>query len=226
MNCLLIWATLARLALAQPDLLQLTESRCLETLRVPAEVRLVAANRPAFDGVTPGAGSWKYQVLSPWQAAAPRVRMEYEIGGVRRSWVMVFRREVQVRVWCARIPLAVGTPLRQEDFEEQCLWQPASAPQPATWQFGPLAGGFRLRQCLGRGARLEPGKLEPIPLCEAGCSIVLVFRREDVRILLGARALERGYPGRSLRVRLDSGKTVLAFCSPEGEFQIQEGIAR
>lgn len=208
------------LALASPDesLLRL----CLQKLQAPCEVRLTLRNPLPPECTTKAGGTWDCQVINSWQSPVPRVRLEQQFEGVRRSWVTAFRKEVRRPAWIATVDLPTGSLVRSANFELQQRWgEESSTSERPLWNFQ-CPGQWRLRRPLTAGSPLDPNRLEAVPVCEPGCGITLHFQGEGLRGTMSARALEKGFPGRSLRVRLENGTTILAFCDERGTFSIEE----
>jgi len=193
------------------------EQRALEALKPPAQVRLMATNHPTLDFLPGAPLHWRAEILSPWDSPTPRTRLEVRGVDGRRSWVVAFRRQVRTQQWRARGPLLARTTPQVEDFELKEIWLDAGleAPEPFDWS---QASQYRLRRNLAQDAILEWRLLERVPVCEAGCHIVVEHRQMGLLVRMQARALEKGFPGQDLRVRLDSGAQMLVHCDQNGLF--------
>lgn len=193
------------------------EQRALQALQPPAQVRLTATNHPTPDSLPRAPLLWRTQILSHWDSPTPRVRLEASGADGRRSWVVAFRRQMSAIQWRARTPVLAGTTPRIEDFEgKECWVEPCVASKaPFDWS---QSSRYRLRRNLAQDAVLELSLLERIPVCEAGCNIVVEHRQQGLLVRMQARAMERGFSGQDLRVRLDSGAQMLVHCDQNGLF--------
>ncbi|MBT9588583.1 flagella basal body P-ring formation protein FlgA [bacterium] len=193
------------------------DQRALQALQPPAQVRLTATNRPAPDSLPREPLLWRHQILSNWDSPSPRVRLEVCGSDGRRSWVVAFRRQVSAQQWHARTPLVAGTTPRIEDFECKQSWVETAVPPSLVFDWS-QSGQYRLRRNLAQDAVLDLRQLERIPVCEAGCNIVVEHRQQGLLVRMQARAMEKGFAGQDLRVRLDSGAQMLVHCDQNGLF--------
>lgn len=193
------------------------EQRALQALKPPAQVRLTATNHPTPDSLPSAPLLWRPQVLSNWDSPTPRVRLEVSGADGRRSWMVAFRRQVSALQWQARTPLSAGTTPRVGDFECKQSWVDAGAAPREVFDWS-RSDQYRLRRNLAQDAVLDLRLLERIPVCEAGCNIVVEHRQQGLLVRMQARAMEKGFPGQDLRVRLDSGAQMLVHCDQNGLF--------
>lgn len=183
-----------------------------QALNCPAGTRLVLVHEPPASEV-PSSGEFRAQALSGLECAYPRVRLEK----AGRSWLVVFRKEIQSARWVAASSLQAGQPLRKDDFrrEQQWLANPLAEYDP------PWGSRYRLRRPLTVGQPLLPGYVEAVPLYEPGCTVSVRSLQGPVRLSLQGKVLERAYVNHSLRVRLDNGAVLMVWCQSDGSLTDQ-----
>lgn len=211
-------ATMAAVLLASagPSAAESLEDRARAILAPGPGVRLECKN--SRQASPESAWNWKCEVLGDLQAACPRVRLEAETPQGRRSWVVAFDKWRLQDRWVALHPLASGQRIQQSDFQFQPHWERETSLPSQDWLW-PAQGSYRLRRSLKSGEGLDPRQLEAIPCCESGCTIAVEHDGGGIRVVMQAQALERGYPGKSLRARLQNGQHVLVWCDAQGRYR-------
>jgi flagella basal body P-ring formation protein FlgA len=79
----------------------------------------------------------------------------------------------------------------------------------------------RTRYCVPQGAILTCDMLEPVPLINVREEARILIIKENFAIESAGRALDDGYPGSSVRVRLDSGKVMKGTVNAEGLVEVK-----
>lgn len=202
--------TASALAL-EPGVVERTRSY----LAAPAGVKLTARGSVAETSMPQGPLIWKCTSLVGLDGPNPRVRVEVAGQDGKRSWVVAFDKQVLTSQKVCLRPLAAGTLLRQEDFSEVQAWVPANPAGSPLWM-GPYDGRYRLRRAVPAQTQLVAAWVEPVPYCEAGCQVNIQVQQPGLSLTLTGKALERGYPDRPLRVRLDNGSTMQAWYDKSG----------
>jgi flagella basal body P-ring formation protein FlgA len=181
-----------------------------------ANIKLTARGSVAETTMPIGPLHWKCTSLAGLDSPTPRVRVEVAGQDGKRSWVVAFdKQQLMCQKRCLH-PLAAGTPLREEDFSNVQVWVPANGTGPTPWQ-GPYDGRYRLRRALPAQACLPATAVEPVPYCEAGCQVSIQVQQPGISLTISGKALERGYPDRPLRVRLENGGTMQAWYDKSGQ---------
>ena len=185
-------------------------------LAPPANIKLTARGGVAETTMPVGPLNWKCTSLAGLESPNPRVRVEVAGQDGKRSWVVAFDKQLLVNQKVCLHPLAAGTPLREEDFSCVQAWVPANQPASPAWP-GPFDARYRVRRALAAQASLPASAVEPVPYCEAGCQVSVQVQQPGVSVTISGKALERGYPDRPLRVRLDNGGTMQAWYDKSGQ---------
>ncbi|MBS2038443.1 flagella basal body P-ring formation protein FlgA [bacterium] len=211
----LIFMLLAAVALAaEPGV----SERARVYLAPPADVKLTPRGSVAEATMPNGPLVWKCTSLVGLDGPNPRVRVEVAGQDGKRSWVVAFDKQVLTSQKVCVHPLAAGTLLREEDFSTVQVWVPANPVGSPAWQ-GPYDGRYRLRRAVPTQTPLLAAWIEPVPYCEAGCQVNIQVEQPGLSLTLSGKALERGYPDRPLRVRLDNGSTMQAWYDKEGHLR-------
>lgn len=190
--------------------------RALASLAPGSEVRLSARGSVAETSLPVGPLVWKCTTLAGLDSPNPRVRVEVAGQDGKRSWVVAFDKQVQVSQKLALHPLAAGTPLSEADFHSTSIWVPANQPGSNIYT-GPFDGRYRVRRSVPAQSALAASWVEAVPYCEAGCRVEVRVQQPGLALTISGKALERGYPDRPLRVRLESGGTMQAWYDKDGQ---------
>lgn len=207
--CFLLLAGVARAELSVSE-------RARLFLAPDAHTRLVARAGVGETSMPSAPWTWKCTALAGLESPSPRVRVEVAGQDGKRSWVVAFDKQLRVSQKLALRPLAPGTPLREEDFHSQEVWVPAPATGFAYYT-GPYDGRYRVRRAVPAQAPLAAAWVEAVPYCESGCRVEVRVQQPGLALTLTGKALERGYPDRPLRVRLENGGTLQAWYDKDGQ---------
>ena len=190
--------------------------RARASLAPGSEVRLLPRGSVAETTMPVGPLQWKCTTLAGLESPNPRVRVEVAGQDGKRSWVVAFDKQVQVSQKLALHPLVAGSPLREEDFQTTTVW--VSANQTGSTPYtGPYDGRYRVRRPVQAQAALAAAWVEAVPYCEAGCQVEIRMQQTGLALTVSGKALERGYPDRPLRVRLENGGTMQAWYDKDGQ---------
>lgn len=190
--------------------------RAQDFLAPGPQVRLIARGSVAETTMPAGPLVWKCTVLAGLESPNPRVRVEVSGQGGKRSWLVAFDKQVQASQKLTLHALAAGTPLREEDFHSQEVWVPAHLVGSAAYS-GAYDGRYRVRRAVPAQAALAAAWVEAVPFCESGCQVDIHVRQPGLALTLTGRSLEKGYPDRPLRVRLDNGLVMQAWYDKDGQ---------
>ena len=205
---------LALAALARADLS--VAERAQAFLAPGPDVRLATRGKMAETTMPSGPWRWNCTILSGLDCPNPRVRVEVAGQDGKRSWVVAFDKQVRVTQKVTLHPLAPGTPLSEADFQVSELWLPANQLQGPAYS-GPFDSRYRVRRSLPAQSFLPASAVEAVPYCEPGCRVDVHVQQPGLALTLSGKSLERGYPDRPLRVRLENGGTMQAWYDKDGQ---------
>jgi hypothetical protein len=190
-------------AQSQPDLVEMAR----KALAPPATLRLVPVSTPKLDGPAQKC-QWRSQVLAGLVSSNPRVRLEQELPQGRRSWTVTFRKMVLGHAWKSSASLPVGHLLDTQDWHWEEVWNESGRVVAPAWDGQQR---LRLKRAVAGGHLLRLCDVEAIPLCEAGGSIEIHSQGDGLTTVFRARALERVFAGRCVRIRLPDGTQSTAW---------------
>lgn len=212
MKTVLLTLALAGAACAENTVFE----RAQAALAPGPDLRLSARGSVAETSLPAGPLVWKCTTLAGLDSPNPRVRVEVAGQDGKRSWVVAFDKQVQVIQKLALHPLTAGTPLSETDFHATSVWLPATQVGSSIY-LGPYDGRYRLRRSVPAQSALAAAWVEAVPYCEAGCRVEIRVQQPGLALTLSGKALERGYPDRPVRVRLESGGTMQAWYDKDGQ---------
>ena len=116
---------------------------------------------------------------------------------------LAFDVNVYQAAWVARHDVRAGDVLRAVDFERREI-------DAAKLGMTPIAGfpeGWRARHNVMRGAPLIEAAMQPVPVIARGQTVVLRSRVGAISLEARAEALQDGWPGQPVQVRMLAGRS-------------------
>ncbi|CAJ0822609.1 hypothetical protein LMG18101_05093 [Ralstonia flaminis] len=187
--------------------LQMTARQRLESWLRGRYERFSVSSGQNVDDISVPAGDVDLRVreLSDNQLPTPRMVVWVEVwvaGEFVRVVSVAFDVNVYQAAWVARHDVRAGDALRTADFERREI----DVTKLGTAPVAAIPEGWRARHSVMAGAPLLEAAMQPIPVIARGQTVVLRSRVGMISLETRAEALQDGWPGRPVQVRMLAGR--------------------